>query len=105
MNTKNIKERIMAEQSDVVEGVSGRWTFFTKLYSQVDPQASISTPVFAIDSAEEMKLGIGRLFEPKEKIRAREAIVSHHNMKVLQASVGDNVTFYYDIKLILNMIQ
>ena len=52
-----------------------------------------------------MKIGVGRLFEPKTRLGEREAIVSTNNLKVLKASVGDNVTLYYDIKLILNMIQ
>ena len=32
MNTKNIREKVLQEMGDVIEGVSGRWTFFTQLH-------------------------------------------------------------------------
>ena len=68
-------------------------------------QASkISTPVYTVDSAEELKLGVGRLFEQKNIIGEREAIVSAHNLKVLQAEVGDTIPMHYDFMLILNMV-
>ena len=55
--------------SDSIEGVTGRWTYITKLHSQEkDSLAEISTTVVAIDSSEELKLGIGRLFPPKTTI-------------------------------------
>ena len=64
----------------------------------------MSTPVYAVDSSEELKLGVGRLFKPKSKIGEREAIVSSHNLKVLSAAVGDTITMHYDFMLILNMV-
>ena len=91
--------------SDSVEGVTGRWTYFTELHAIGDFNAEISTTVYAIDSSEELKLGVGRLFQPKTPLREREAIISTHNLNALGANVGDNVTLYYDIKLILNMVQ
>ena len=31
MDTRNIRSRVKTEMSDSVEGVTGRWTYFTKL--------------------------------------------------------------------------
>lgn len=95
----------MADMPDQVEGVSGRWTFFTRLYSQNYPDnTGIQTTVFAIDSAEELKIGMGSLFEPKKKIKAREIIISEHIMTSLGMTAGQNVTLHYDIKLLLNTL-
>ena len=41
-----------------------------------------------INSAEEIRLGVGRLFGPKKVIGEREVIVSSHNLKMLDAEVG-----------------
>ena len=83
MDTSNIRQRVMSEVSDEVEGVTGRWTFFSQIISQSQSKVQISTPVYAVDSSEELKLGLGRLFKPKSKIGEREVIVSAHNLELL----------------------
>ena len=71
-----------------------------------DP-ASMRTPatVFAVDSIEENRLGIGRTFSPNKRIGKREIIVSSHLLKQLDVAVGEKLTLMYDIKLILSMAQ
>ena len=105
MDTRNMREKVMTRMADTFDGVTGRWTYFTRLYGQqLLEQTQISTTVFAIDSKEELKMGAGRLFETKTIIGEREAIVSAHNLKSLNTRVGENVTLFYDIRLILNMV-
>lgn len=96
----------MADMPDQADGVSGRWTFFSRLYGQSDPSdPGHQTTVFAIDSAEELKIGMGRLFEPTTKISEREIIVSDHILESLELTAGQNLTFHYDIKMLLNTMQ
>ena len=61
--------------------------------------------MFAIDSKEEIKVGIGRLFNSKKVIGERQAIVSERSLNALQVNIGQKVTIYYDFKLLLNMFQ
>ena len=61
----------MQGMGDVFEGVSGRWTFFTQLHRIDQPEPKIAATVFSIDSAEEIKVGIGRLFDSKKTIGER----------------------------------
>lgn len=53
LRTDNIRRRVMKKMSEDLQGVSGRWTFLTQLYSNqyggVDKK--IASTVFAIDSA------------------------------------------------------
>ena len=67
-------------------------------------EVKIASPIFIIDSAEELKIGVGRLFKPKKTIGEREAIVSSYNMNLLETAVGEHVTIFYDIKLMLNTL-
>ena len=69
------------------------------------PETKIAATVFSIDSAEEIKVGIGRLFDSKKKIGEREAIVAKRNLDALGVVVGEPLTLHYDFKLILNMFQ
>jgi len=69
----------------------------------VEPK--VAATVFAVDSALEIKIGIGRHFDSKKKIGERETIVSNRNLEALQVKVGEDLTLHYDIKLILSMIQ
>ena len=90
---------------DKVQGVSGRWTFFSQLRKLDAPETKVAATVFAIDSAAEIKIGIGRTFDSKKKIEERQTIVSKRNLEALKVKVGDDMTLHYDLKLILNMIQ
>ena len=56
---------------DEIEGVSGRWTFFTQIHRMGDAAERIASTIFSVDSAEEIKVGIGRLFDSKKKIGER----------------------------------
>ena len=106
MSTKNIREQIFnSEAADSVEGVSGRWTMFTQLHRADRQEPKLAINVFAIDSKEEIKVGIGRLFKSKKVIGERQAIVSDKNLKALDAQVGDNMTVFYDMQLMLNMFS
>lgn len=72
MSTKNIRQKISeSEVGERIEGVSGRWTIFTKLHSADPAYQDLSINVFAIDSRAEIKIGIGRLFESKKVIGER----------------------------------
>lgn len=105
MSTRNIRRKVEQSMAEEVDGVTGRWTYFTRLRSRASDVREISSSVFAIDSREELKLGIGRLFEPKKVIGERETIISQYNLEILRTQVGEQITLHYDIKLILNMIQ
>ena len=51
MSTSNIRQRIMESPiADKIEGVSGRWTFFTQLFSKQDKETKIAANYLAIDS-------------------------------------------------------
>ena len=106
MNTQNIRMLFDAKLSDKVEGVSGRWTLFTNLLNKAnaDLPSSHST-IFAVDSVQETKLGIGRTFASKKPIGMREMIVSSYMAEHLKVLVGDSLTLQYDFRLILNMAQ
>ena len=95
----------MDELPDRVEGLSGRWTFFTQLQKVGQPESKVAATIFSIDSAQELKVGIGRLFDSKKKIGERQAIVASRNLEALHSSVGEDLTIHYDVKLILNMFQ
>ena len=75
----------MSTMGDSIEGVSGRWTLFTQLMNLNSELDSFRTPatIFAIDSVEENRLGVGRNFAPKKRIGKREVIVSSHLLKQL----------------------
>lgn len=107
MDTRNIRSRVMGQLSEQVEGVSGRWTLFTNLLNKETGSEQVRTPstIFAIDSALENKLGIGRTFAPKQRIGEREMIVSKNLAEHLKVLVGESLTLQYDIRLILNMAQ
>ena len=69
MSTTNIRQRIMQSPiADKIEGISGRWTFFTQLFSKDDKETKIAANYLAIDSKQELKVGIGRLFDSKKTI-------------------------------------
>ena len=57
----------------------------------------MAATIFSIDSAEEIKIGIGRMFDSKKIIGERQAIVSSDILDSLQASTGDKLTMHYDI--------
>ena len=68
----------MEDASDVFQGVTGRWTFLTQLLKSEESgevaaasSKKIAATVFAIDSAEEIKSGIGRIFDSKKVIGER----------------------------------
>ena len=61
--------------------------------------------IFAVDSIQETKLGIGRSFSSKKPIGMREMIISKHMAEHLKILVGEAITLQYDLKLILNMAQ
>ena len=93
MDVENIRQRIMAELSDQVEGISGRWTLFTNLFNNADTsQLTIPSMIFAIDSAEENKLGIGRNFVSKKPIGRREMILPQQMAEQLKLLKDDFVT-------------
>lgn len=69
------------------------------------PDQKIAATAFSVDSVEEIKVGIGRLFESKQTIGERQAVVSHRNLESLGAKVGEPLIMHYDIKLILSMFQ
>ena len=89
----------------MIEGISGRWTFFTQLHKVGMPETKIASTVFSVDSAHEIRLGVGRLFDSKKVIGERQVIVSERNLEALDAVVGEPLIIHYDIKLILSMIQ
>ena len=95
----------MQEMGDVIEGVSGRWTFFTQLHKVDQPEPKIAATVFSIDSTEELRVGIGRLFDSKKTIGEQQAIVSRSNLESLGAKVGEPLSIHYDLKLFLSMFQ
>ena len=69
------------------------------------PDKKIASTVFSVDSAHEIRLGVGRLFDSKKVIGERQVIVSERNLEALDAVVGEPLIIHYDIKLILSMIQ
>jgi len=77
MNTHNIREKIFQDEvGKQIEGVTGRWTFFSQLHKPEQPDNKLAVNVFAIDSKAEIKIGVGRLFESKKVIGERQAVVS-----------------------------
>ena len=75
MKTKNMRKKLIEENDAAsqsqIEGVSGRWTFFTQLFKENEPEPNLASTVFAIDSAQEILTGIGRLFDSKKVIGER----------------------------------
>lgn len=102
MKTSNVREKIMSDMSDDIGGLSGRWTLFTGLKNPLK-ETTVATTLFSIDSAEETKIGVGRLFESKKKIGEREAIVSKFSLDSIEAAVGDTVSMHYDVQLLMNL--
>ena len=60
---------------------------------------------FALDSAYELKAGVGRLFDSKKTLGQRETFLSSAIAGKLGLSGGDSVIMQYDIPLILNTLQ
>ena len=75
------------------------------MHNAKQKESKIANNVFAIDSKEEIKVGIGRLFPSKKVIKEREAIVSVNNLQVLDLKVGDDIVVFYDLKIMMNMFQ
>lgn len=95
----------MSEMSEWIEGLSGRWTFFTQVHKVDQPESKLAATVFSVDTAEEIRVGIGRLFDSKKVLGERQAVVSQQNLDALGVQVGERLTLHYDLKLILNMFQ
>ena len=61
LNTKALKRRIASMQE--YAGVASRWMFFGNLMDPAKPENRVLSTISVIDSAQEIKIGLGRRFE------------------------------------------
>ena len=70
-----------------------------------EPENRVLSTVSVIDSANEVKLGLGKGFDSTKRIRERQAILSTENLKAMRLAVGDTFNLHYDVGQMIKLFQ
>ena len=68
-NVKALQSKI--DELKEYQGIAARWTIFANLMDPEKPENRVLSTISVVNSAEEIKIGLGRQFDSKKVIRER----------------------------------